>query len=78
MKTNWNRSEHIKDIQRIAKLLFFSPNVAVDFTTEEELFEWIETRIDPVPISKHKLFISNDEKQRQEITKRIIEGTKSF
>lgn len=44
-KDSWNREEHLLEIQRICKLLYFSPNYKVDFINEEDLNKWIEENL---------------------------------
>ena len=41
IKDSWSREEHISDIQKICKLLYFSANRDIDFSTEEELSKWV-------------------------------------
>ena len=45
LKDSWNREEHVAAIKRLCALLYFSPNRDVDFTTKEELDNWIDQNL---------------------------------
>ena len=45
LKDSWNREEYAADVKRLCNLLYFSSNRDVDFSTKEELDNWIDQNL---------------------------------